>query len=179
MSSKAHHPRAQQRGSGRVSSSRDLPATSRRRRPVVIAGFIALALMVVGLVLAFRQMRPSAPPNILLVTIDTLRWDHVGAYRASDSKRGTVTPALDTLAARGTLFVNAICQVPLTLPSHASMLTGLTPPDHAVRDNVGFALAARVPTIVEPFHRAGYATAAFVSGYPLHHRFGLNRAFDL
>ena len=136
---------------------------------------VCLAAVIVIAVAGFWWLRPTRRPNILLITVDTLRADHVGVY----GDRNASTPALDALAARGTLFTNAICQVPLTLPSHASMLTGLLPPSHAIRDNVGFALPSDVPTIAEQFRKAGYGTAAFVSGYPLHRRFGLARGFDL
>lgn len=148
-------------------------AFSKRSRPrwLLPLCLVAAAVVIVG----FWWLRPTRRPNILLITVDTLRADHVGAY----GDRNAVTPALDALAARGALFTNAICQVPLTLPSHASMLTGLLPPSHAIRDNVGFALASNVPTIAEQFRKAGYATAAFVSGYPLHRRFGLARGFEL
>ena len=120
--------------------------------------------------------KEAAPflPNVLLVTIDTLRWDRVGAYGARDA----VTPVLDGIAARGVRFATAIAQAPLTAPSHASILTGVIPPRHGVRDNGGFALPVTVPTLAEVLQRAGYRTAAFVSGFPLDRRFGFGRGFD-
>ena len=118
--------------------------------------------------------RPAARPNVLVITIDTLRADHLGSY----GDRGAQTPVLDGLAARGARFVDAVSHVPLTLPSHASIFTGLIPPHHGVRNNPDFVLRESVPTLAERFKAAGYDTAAFVSGFPLHRRFGLGRGFD-
>src|SRR5438128_5048817 len=119
--------------------------------------------------------RGSGPrPNVLLVTIDTLRADHVGCYGDASA----VTPTLDALAARGVRFATAVAHVPLTGPSHACLLTGLTPLGHGFRDNGGFALPASVKTAAEDFRAAGYGTAAFVSGFPLDRRFGFDRGFE-
>ena len=123
--------------------------------------------------------RPAPPPprrpNVLLVTIDTLRADHLGCYGYG----GAATPVLDGLAARGARFATAVAHVPLTTPSHASILTGLTPLRHGVRDNGDYVLPDRIPTLAEAFHDAGYRTAAFVSAFPLDRRFGLAQGFDV
>ena len=113
-------------------------------------------------------------PNVVLVTVDTLRADRLGSY----GHAAALTPTIDALAARGVRFTTAIAHVPLTGPSHASILTGLTPLGHGVRDNGGFALPAQVKTAAEDFRAAGYRTAAFVSGFPLDRRFGFDRGFD-
>jgi len=118
---------------------------------------------------------PPPRPNVLLVTIDTLRADHLGCY----GDAGAATPVMDGLAARGARFPTAVAHVPLTTPSHASILTGLLPLRHGVRDNGDFVLPDAVPTLAEAFHDAGYRCAAFVSGFPLDHRFGLARGFDV
>ncbi len=109
---------------------------------------------------------------MLLVTIDTLRADHVGAYGATAAR----TPALDTLAREGARFDRAWAPAPITLPSHASLLSGRYPPGHGARHN-GMAMQA-VPTLATTFKAAGFATAAFVSAFPLDKRFGLTRGFD-
>ena len=120
--------------------------------------------------------RPApSRPDVLLVTIDTLRADHLGCY----GDKHAATPVLDALAARGARFPTAIAAVPLTTPSHASILTGLTPLRHGVRDNGDYVLPDTIPTLAEAFHDAGYRTAAFVSGFPLDRRFGLARGFDV
>jgi choline-sulfatase len=116
----------------------------------------------------------AAGPNVLLVTIDTLRWDRLGCY----GDAGASTPVLDALARRGTRFETAMAHVPLTAPSHASILTGLTPLRHGVRDNGSDVLPVAVPALAARFKDAGYDTAAFISGYPLDHRFGFASGFD-
>lgn len=155
-------------------------ASAKTTQPFRVRVWIALAL-VAALVVSVsflwwpREAPTASGPNILLVTIDTLRADHVGAYGDSHA----ATPMLDGLARRGVRFTEAVAEVPLTLPSHASIMTGLTPLRHGIRDNPGFVLAGAIPTLAERFKAAGYDTAAFVSGFPLHRRFGLARGFDL
>src|SRR5512138_150503 len=123
-----------------------------------------------------RTASPAAlRPNVLLVTIDTLRADHVGCYGDARAQ----TPVLDGLAARGVRFETAVAHAPITGPSHASILTGLTPLGHGVRNNGGFVLPKSVPTLAERLTRAGYRTAAFVSGFPLDKRFGYDRGFEV
>ncbi len=115
---------------------------------------------------------PPPRPDIVLITIDTLRPDALGWIGGTNA-----TPAIDAIAASGFRFPSAIAPAPLTLPSHVSMMTGLTPPRHGVRDN-GRLLAASGPeTLAERLAGAGYTTAAFVSGFPLSSRFGLDRGF--
>ena len=112
--------------------------------------------------------------DLLLVTIDTLRWDAVGFL----GDREGVTPNLDRLAAQGVVFPFAHAHNVVTLPSHANILTGRLPYQHGVRDNQGFRLPATVPTLAEALRAAGFATAAVVAAYPLDARFGLDRGFD-
>lgn len=116
--------------------------------------------------------RPSRP-NIVLVTLDTTRADRVGAYGYS----GALTPHLDRLARDGVRFVHALSPVPLTLPAHATVMTGRNPYGHGVRNNGYFVLGADVPTLAERFAAAGYDTAAFVSSFVLDRQFGLARGF--
>ncbi len=117
---------------------------------------------------------PAERPNVLLVTIDTLRADHLGCY----GRQAAMTPTIDALARRGVRFATAVAHAPLTGPSHASILTGRTPLGHGFRNNSGFVLAPAVSTAAEDFRQAGYRTAAFVSGFPLDRRFGFDRGFD-
>jgi tetratricopeptide (TPR) repeat protein len=128
--------------------------------------------------------RRSAPPlvagqsrgaNVLLVTIDTLRRDRVGAY----GNANRLTPTLDRLAASGVRFAHATSHVPLTLPAHTSILTGLTPRRHGVHNNVAFRLDDGVPTLATVLKAAGYRTGAFVGSFVLDARFGLSRGFDV
>jgi choline-sulfatase len=137
---------------------------------LILAGAAIIPLMLRSA--NFGSTRP-AHPNVLLITIDTLRWDRVGSYGAAHRP----TPALDRLAERGTRFETAIAHAPLTAPSHASILTGLTPIRHGVRDNGAFVLAEKI-TLASTFRAAGYSTAAFVSGFPLDRRFGFAAGFQ-
>src|SRR5262245_53105398 len=111
--------------------------------------------------------------NVLLVTIDTLRADRVGAY---GSPLGA-TPTLDRLAREGLRFERAYAHVPLTLPSHATIMTGLYPFTNGVRDNGTFRLAGK-PMLAAALKSAGYRTAAFIGAFVLDARFGLNDGFD-
>ncbi len=119
---------------------------------------------------------PTAPRvPIVLVTIDTLRADRLPAY----GYRGVETPAIDALRRDGVLFENAYSHCPLTLPSHVSLLTGLLPPGHGVRNNLGYRLdAASHPTLPVLLKRAGYATGAAVSAWVLRPETGLGAGFD-
>lgn len=112
-------------------------------------------------------------PTLLLVTVDTLRADRVGAYGREDAG----TPALDRLASEGTLFENAQATSPLTLPSHSSIMTGRSLPAHGVYNNGTFQLPGEIPTLAERLASAGWGTAAFVSAGVLEARYGLDRGF--
>lgn len=115
--------------------------------------------------------KDSRPPNVLLVTVDTLRPD---ALRWAGGKNPT--PAFDALAASGFRFPAAVSPAPLTLPVHSSLMTGLLPRRHGVRDN-GRVLSGRIPTLAERLSAGGWSTGAVVSGYPLKALFGLARGF--
>ena len=116
----------------------------------------------------------TARPDVILVTIDTLRADRVGAY---GSTRGA-SPTMDALALSGVVVQEAVVQVPLTRPSHASLMTGLLPFEHGIRDNSSPALGRSVPTLASAFKAAGYATAAFIGAYPVSRGSGLDSGFD-
>src|SRR5262245_42043362 len=111
---------------------------------------------------------------IVLVTIDTLRADRLGSY---GSTRG-LTPVLDRFAQEAARFAAAVTQAPITLPAHATMLTGLHPAHHGIRTNDGFRLAAGVPLATETLRGRGYATGAFIGGFPLQASSRLARGFD-
>ena len=134
-------------------------------------GFLALVLAS-----AFRASAASASgPDLVLITLDTTRADHVG--RIVDGK--PLTPRLDALAAGGTRFTRAIAPAPLTLPAHCTLMTGVNPPRHGVRDNGVGRLPSNVPTLAGVLTRRGYATGAFVSSLVLDRRFGLDRGFTV
>lgn len=155
------------------------------RGPIAVApGVRGLIVAVVLALLALACGRDPAPPvapsvpaparpSVLLVTIDTLRADRVGCY----GRAGAGTAALDRLAAEGTRFERARTAVPITLPAHASILTGLYPMHHGVHDNGIATLGPAARSVVESFHTAGYSCAAFVSAFVLSRRFGLDQGF--
>jgi arylsulfatase A-like enzyme/Flp pilus assembly protein TadD len=145
---------------------------SRIRLGLGAAGTLALGLVVARC--AGLQRAPAEGASVLLVTIDTLRADRVGAYGNREAR----TPTLDGLAARGLLFEEALASTPLTLPSHATILSGLEPPRHGVRDNGLSVFPDTRATLATLLKTRGYATGAFVGAYVLDRRFGLARGFD-
>ncbi|MGD8827029.1 MAG: sulfatase-like hydrolase/transferase [Myxococcales bacterium] len=116
----------------------------------------------------------SRTPDIVLITVDTLRADRVGCYGYEPAR----TPSMDRLASEGVRVEHAIAPAPLTLPSHTSILTGLEPPAHGVRDNGTFRVPDAAQTLAERLKAEGYQTQAFVSSEVLHRRFNLNQGFD-
>jgi arylsulfatase A-like enzyme/Tfp pilus assembly protein PilF len=122
----------------------------------------------------FSVGEPSKSTPVILISIDTLRSDHLPAY----GYNGVQTPNIDALRADSILYSKAYSHVPLTLPSHASVLTGMLPADHGVRDNVGYRLSTAVPTLQELLGKNGYATGAAVSAFVLRRETGIARGFD-
>ncbi len=124
------------------------------------------------------ERKPAAATErierIVVVSIDTLRADRVGCYGAAEAE----TPVLDALAAEGVRFETAVSPAPLTLPSHATLLTGRDPPQHGVRHNGLFRLSDDVVPLAEHLRGFGFATAGFVSAFVLDGRYGLSRGFD-
>ncbi|MGH9143634.1 MAG: sulfatase-like hydrolase/transferase [Vicinamibacterales bacterium] len=124
----------------------------------------------------WRRTRPAAPSalNVLLVTLDTTRADHLGAYGASHA----ATPTFDRIAREGVLFEHAITAAPLTLPAHATIFTAKYPARHGVRDNGGFFLDAKETTLAERLKLDGFSTGGFVGAYVLDRRWGISQGFD-
>ncbi len=142
---------------------------------------VGAAVVAAAFGLARFRAIPSGSPapavavdTIVLITIDTLRADRVGAY----GWPGARTPAMDGLAASGVRFGRAFAPSPITLPSHASLLTGLNPPGHGARHN-GVPVRPDVPAVAERLRDAGWATGAFIGAFPLDRRFGLARGFEV
>jgi arylsulfatase A-like enzyme len=140
--------------------------------PVYKRGCVVLcaALAIFALPIVARGSTPEAPGAVVLVTFDTLRADRLAPE---------TMPVLTGLAAQGWSFTRTHTPVPLTLPAHATIMTGLGPAAHGVRDNIGYALDPGLETVAERFKAEGFATAAFVGGYPLSRSFGLARGFDV
>jgi arylsulfatase A-like enzyme/Tfp pilus assembly protein PilF len=154
------------------------PSTEGRRAPARLAATAAILLLAAAAYWLWRHSSgprvPAERLNLLLVTLDTTRADHLGCYGDAAAR----TRHLDRLAAEGVRFERAYATAPITLPSHASLLTGLYPFEHGVRNNGNFYLADRYATIATVLKGRGYRTAAFVSAFILDRRYGLARGFD-
>jgi arylsulfatase A-like enzyme/Tfp pilus assembly protein PilF len=176
-------------GSGTPVSVTQLPAAAHWRRPHRRRALALLALLVAVLPAAACGDGAESPPagaaagagdqlhagpNLLLITLDTLRADHLGAYGYRDIE----TPRLDRLAAEGVRFAQVATTVPTTLPAHSSILTGELPMRHGVRNNGTFQLGDDALTIAEVMRGAGYDTAGFVAAFVLDKRFGTAQGFD-
>ena len=127
-----------------------------------------------GIAAAATTPAAKRPPNVILITIDTVRADHVGCYGDKDIH----TPTLDALAHDGIVFDRAISQVPLTWPSHAVILTGTYPFQNGVQDFTGTPLDKKFRSVAQAFQQHGYATGAVVSAFVLDRSWGLARGFD-
>ncbi len=112
--------------------------------------------------------------NVLLISLDTTRADHLNCYGYA----GTKTPTLNRLARHGVLYSEAITPVPTTLPAHSSLLTGLYPFHHGVRANLGFKLEDKNVTLAEVLRQSGYQTGAVISAFVLDSQFGIDQGFD-
>lgn len=161
---------------------RPLPATTGTAPPSrrwVWAGLAAVVLLATGTLLVVRHRPAPATSHpgldVLLVTLDTTRADRLGCYGYAPGK----TRHLDRLAAEGTRFETVVAPAPITLPSHSSILTGLYPFEHGVRNNGNFYLAPRFETLATRLKARGYRTGAFVSSFILDRRYGLDRGFDV
>ncbi len=128
----------------------------------------AVSMLVVG-------VGHAQPPSVLLITVDTTRADRIGVY----GHEGASTPTIDRLANEGMYFTRAYASAPLTIPSHATILTGQPPPVTGVRDNGDFLLPPDAHTIAERFLEAGWSTAAFTSAFPTQARWGFDQGFTV
>jgi arylsulfatase A-like enzyme/tetratricopeptide (TPR) repeat protein len=149
------------------------------RRHFAMAGILALALLSALLTLRpplrhWQRQRRLRNLNVILITIDTLRADYVSAYKPGRA----ATPVMDALADSGVRFDHCVSQAPLTLPSHASILSATQPLFHRVRDNGASRAPADLILLSEVLGKHGFATAAFIGGYVLHSKWGLNQGFD-
>jgi choline-sulfatase len=158
-----------------------LPSTAHGPRSTVHGLWSDLATLVMVVLTSGcgGDARPSSreaarPQHLVLITVDTLRADRVGSYGYVPAR----TPTIDGLAREGVRFTHAFTTAPITLPAHASLLTGRYPPGHGSRHN-GLAMSTSVPTLATALQQAGFSTAAFVSAFPLDKRFGLARGFDV
>ena len=139
------------------------------------ARFAILVLALAGLACAPKLGTTYPNASVVLISIDTLRADHLALYGYREGR----TPNLDRLGREGIVFEDVSSHVPLTLPAHASIFTGLLPPKHEVRDNIGFRLKESHRTLAERFKAAGLATGGAISAYVLRSQTGIARGFDV
>jgi len=146
----------------------------RARGGVLARGLPRLALVLAcsGGCAKSRAVFPRAP--VILVSVDTLRADHLPAY----GYREVETPGLSALQKDSVVFDNALSPVPLTLPAHASLFTGLLPYQHGVRDNIGYRLSPKTTTLASFLRQRGYSTGGAVSAFVLDHATGVAEGFD-
>jgi arylsulfatase A-like enzyme/Flp pilus assembly protein TadD len=155
--------------------------SEKRPKKIFILCVIPFFIAIIGIGLYFllspssQQVKRNSELNILLVTLDTTRADRIGSYGYERAE----TPNLDQLALNGVRFANAYCQVPLTFPSHCSLMTGTYPIFHLVHNNGFYYLAPDYLTLAEVLKNNGFETAAFVSSFTVDSRFGLNQGFDV
>jgi Flp pilus assembly protein TadD len=164
-------------GMGRMlAESGGIPGKARRRRAAawLVAVFAATTLSFSFACGRGDGTRSAAGAPVILISVDTLRADHLPAY----GYRGVATPGLDALRRDSVLFQNAYSHVPLTLPSHTTIFTGLLPPQNGVRDNLGYALSPGPATLASWLKTKGYATGGAVSSIVLSHATGISRGFD-
>ncbi len=140
----------------------------------ILVAALAAATLIQSACTRSRQASSAANFNLLLITLDTVRADHIGAYGYGRIE----TPNLDRLASEGVRFAEAGSPVPLTLPAHATILSGLLPPRHGVRNNGAERFPDGPATLATQLGAAGYRTGAFVGAFVLDRRFGLARGFD-
>jgi arylsulfatase A-like enzyme/Tfp pilus assembly protein PilF len=141
------------------------------------ARFILILTALTGLPVVAQivvAQTPAKALNVVLITIDTLRADHVGCYGYKQIK----TPNIDSLAAEGLRFERAFAAAPVTLPSHSAILTGTYPMLSGMHDFGGNKLSPLQPTLASVLKQAGYQTGAVIAAAVLDSRFGLNQGFD-
>lgn len=142
-----------------------------KRDPRLSIAAVTCACLPLG---ACAEEEPPPRPSVVLISIDTLRPDHLGCY----GYRRNTSPNIDALAERGAVFEQHISSAPWTLPAHAAMFTSVPDSVHGVVDPIGLRLAEEFETLPESFQRAGYRTAGFFAGPYLHPSFGLGQGFD-
>jgi arylsulfatase A-like enzyme len=163
--------RRRKKARSRPAPEESVPKASRPGRWPWLLG--AAALLGLGAGGLWLGLEPREPCPVVLISIDTLRADRLPLY----GYKRIETPAIDALAKDGVVFENAYSHVPLTLPSHSTMFTGLLPFEHGVRNNTGFTLAPSHPNVVAELAQAGYATGAMVSAFVLRPETGIGAGF--
>jgi arylsulfatase A-like enzyme/cytochrome c-type biogenesis protein CcmH/NrfG len=145
------------------------------KRLIAILVVAVTHIIVLGVFLFDKRGAAGGPDNIFLISIDTIRADHLSCY----GYQHKTTPVIDAFAEGAVLFENCFANIPLTLPSHATMLTGLIPPTHGVQDNFDMALSESISTLPEMLGAQGYRTYGIISAEVLNRHYGLDQGFDV
>jgi len=145
------------------------------KRLIVISVLVIMGIIILAVFRLNDDPLSGAPDNVFLISIDTIRADHMSCYGYEHK----TTPNIDAFAKKAILFEYCFANIPLTLPSHATMLTGLIPPTHGVHDNFNMALSDSVITLPEMLQKKGYNTYGIISAEVLNHQYGLNQGFDV
>lgn len=174
------HTKKKKRGLQRKQAAQNPLNTASRvkRRWTVPVGLTALVGLITALALTTWTKLPLPTGegfNVVLISLDTTRADHLGCFGHPTAK----TPHIDRLASLGTLFTQCTSSVPITLPSHASIMTGTYPFVHGVRDNGSFRLHRDNTTLAEVLTDAGYNSAAVIAAHVLDREYGLDQGFAL
>jgi len=136
---------------------------------------IVTAVVIVSGFFVYKHVTKSQIKNVVLISMDTTRADNLSCYGVYKN----ATPRIDELASQGILFKNTYSPIPLTLPAHSTMLTGMFPPRHGVHDNSSYKLNEKYETLAELLKAKGFTTAAFISAFIIDAQFGLDQGFDL
>ncbi|MHC5085000.1 MAG: sulfatase-like hydrolase/transferase [Planctomycetota bacterium] len=145
----------------------------KNRSTKIILALLALAAVITAIV-AYRHFSAPKIRHIVLISMDTTRADYLSCY----GYQHKTTPNIDAVAAEAVRFEQAIAPIPLTLPSHSTMLTGTIPPYHGIHDNLNYMLADSNLTLAEMLKASGYTTGGIISSYVLEEGFGLGQGFD-
>src|SRR5919201_4066556 len=145
-----------------------------RARKVITIALTVLAFATFAAAKSAKNPKAVPRPNVVLITVDTLRADRVGAY----GSKNIATPGMDALARDGFIFEHAIAQVPLTVPSHDAIMTGTYPFRNGVQDFTSPPLQTQFQTLAQALQRHGYDTGAVVSAFVLDRSWGLARGFN-
>ena len=191
MSKKKHSHRRKKKSRQASPQKPTQPKVSKKIEPpagaklhkfwIMLAAAVVVAVVLVLLITTssdqddYSKVIKNSDLNVVLITLDTTRADRLGCYGYPQAK----TPNLDFLAHNGVRFANAYCQVPLTLPSHCSILTGTLPTYHHVHNNGTYSLTAEQISVTEILKSHNFSTAAFVASFSVDSRFGLDQGFDL
>ena len=141
---------------------------------LIVIFALAITAIILAIFLFNDFSTSSTPDNIVLISIDTIRADHLSCY----GYQHKTTPNIDAFDDNAILFEHCFSNIPFTLPAHATMMTGLIPPTHGLQDNLTMVLSDSVMALPEMLKEKGYVTYGIISADVLDHKYNLNQGFD-